>query len=1288
MKRFFYLLVMMLVSFAANAQTDMTDLITNPDFEDTRATNGWTREGSFGVQGNNDFPLKHGGHYMERWNGGNNPIGSGPRISQTISKLPLGVYTLKAVAQNINQGNSGARQTGAFLFVDNGTTTQTTEINLPNDYSVTIVVPDGTLTIGVYLEGCTGNYVCVDNFRLYVSEDADQLRPYCQRYIDQANAVNQHLSTSEQTELDAAVALVQRYASGELTDGMLDALTRLLNAIDAYEYSLASDSNPYEMTGKIENPSFESGAKGWTTDMGPQSNNEFPMKKGSMYLEKWQGDSGVRANASQIVNGVPAGHYTLKVAAQNILQSSSWSTQSGAYIYGESERTAVNSAADYSVNFTAIGGVAEIGFTANPATGNWLAIDNFRLYYRGKASLSEMKSILNKSVQEAQSLITKQMNSNLKTNLENALDQALSASTEDEVNAAAAALKPAVVTARPSVASYQALLDKINATQTELNGVSGSNGRDEAQAVIDAAWAVYNNGNATQEEMDEAAAALPNAVFICRVKNGSGTPPTVKTHPVVIYGCKAAVGRLTATGSNIIESGFCWSENPNPTVFDNHSSDYDEFNGRVYLMPNLKPSTQYYVRAYAMTGTYAVGYGDVVRIITGYESDIRWDPSTRFSWGDTTDERNQACINAFNTALDNLRVWTSIRGYSPYLNVEDRGGSNNTAECGYGGWIGAGFDAAKNPGTMLHENGHGIGVGQHWRYTSWDSPLHYTVYWSGERANRVFAFFENQPDVFDENGEFAYGGNHTVADGDRVHVCYGLSWVTSRIDLLRQAAFYQGMYEDGMPATNDGCCPFYSLESVDTLKYYITNEENGMMTKYLKGDGSRPTYRLASLDEVLTDDSFAWQVHYDAYSGFYQLKNVATGKYMSYTSNFVMRDVANLTPAEDIHLMPCRYMTKIKVGTEEVEIKPYWMGRGNRDIEPEVLAVSSATSSTLKAPKLDFWDSSTTQHWAILSSEQLQNISEIENQFCADRLRQLVAGSKELVATDHTENGTSVDADFQVKIAEAEALCETIDNATDYVAAVRDFTKDITTFLTQVEPLDVAHPLNITFLLDDPDLESGSSWNGDLDLSRSSTQYTAKNFSFTQTTPTLPKGVYRLRAHGFQRPGVLRTAFNEYLNGTNNVTATYTVNNQNKKLCHIAEGAVEERFNEGGTESRVSTFFMPSNVAGAHVYMQHGLYHNDIVYGLTAPTAFKITVSDADAKADYWTVVDGFTIDFYGTKITRTDVTGVPEVEAGAEQASEVEGYYTLSGMKVSQPVENGITIVKYTDGHTTKIYK
>ena len=37
------------------------------------------------------------------------------------------------------------------------------------------------------------------------------------------------------------------------------------------------------------------------------------------------------------------------------------------------------------------------------------------------------------------------------------------------------------------------------------------------------------------------------------------------------------------------------------------------------------------------------------------------------------------------------------------------------------------------------------------------------------------------------------------------------------------------------------------------------------------------------------------------------------------------------------------------------------------------------------------------------------------------------------------------------------------------------------------------------------------------------------------------------------------------------------------------------------------------------------------------------------------------------------------------ELSTEVEGYYNLSGMRLSQPTR-GITIIRFKDGHTMKV--
>ena len=49
----------------------------------------------------------------------------------------------------------------------------------------------------------------------------------------------------------------------------------------------------------------------------------------------------------------------------------------------------------------------------------------------------------------------------------------------------------------------------------------------------------------------------------------------------------------------VITRGFCWSENSNPTIYDNHIDNGSGMGEFSYLITNLTPNTKYYVRAYA-----------------------------------------------------------------------------------------------------------------------------------------------------------------------------------------------------------------------------------------------------------------------------------------------------------------------------------------------------------------------------------------------------------------------------------------------------------------------------------------------------------------------------------------------------------------------------------------------------------------------------------------------------------------------------------------------------------------
>lgn len=137
-----------------------------------------------------------------------------------------------------------------------------------------------------------------------------------------------------------------------------------------------------DQTKSITNPSFESDFDGWVhKSMSIQGNSVFTLKSGNNYVEKWTGRGGAVGNAllQQTLQNLPPGNYELSAAAQNIQEDTPSASQSGAWIFAGTNKTVVSVRDTYKVAFTYITGTVDIGFEANGASGNWLAVDNFKL---------------------------------------------------------------------------------------------------------------------------------------------------------------------------------------------------------------------------------------------------------------------------------------------------------------------------------------------------------------------------------------------------------------------------------------------------------------------------------------------------------------------------------------------------------------------------------------------------------------------------------------------------------------------------------------------------------------------------------------------------------------------------------------------------------------------------------------------------------------------------------------------------------------------------------------------
>ncbi|MCQ2111885.1 MAG: hypothetical protein MJY95_00905 [Bacteroidaceae bacterium] len=187
-----------LLGTAAWAQpVDVTSqYVENPDFAARFAA--WVNPGKFTYNIANTFEGKSGQVWMEKWVSRGNTLGTNTGIYQTLRNLPNGTYTLVAAAKNVDQTKTAQICTGAYLYAGQ----EQTAINVPGDYYVTFTVVNGKADVGVRLKSCNGNWVCIDNFRLYYcGENTDSMAAEQKRVDEQLKAMADKIEKASPTSL-------------------------------------------------------------------------------------------------------------------------------------------------------------------------------------------------------------------------------------------------------------------------------------------------------------------------------------------------------------------------------------------------------------------------------------------------------------------------------------------------------------------------------------------------------------------------------------------------------------------------------------------------------------------------------------------------------------------------------------------------------------------------------------------------------------------------------------------------------------------------------------------------------------------------------------------------------------------------------------------------------------------------------------------------------------------------------------------------------------------------------
>ena len=1028
-------IMMLLMSLAVTAQTDVSQYFlenygfdSNFDYpasstknvaQEIKAIDGWTQDFTMDYTITGVYEFGFGGVFnsgkvpalgYDDETGGGLALSTGweeqMKYYQTVT-LPAGSYTIQVPTYN---GYSSTGGTSLLAWIpSSGSSVKSTVTSYPSSkwtldqISFTLTkTTTGKIQIGYKAASgaSSGSANLVIDYVKLLATDMAVDKTVLKTTIDSANQYYGDGSGNDsdvlKTAIDAAQAVYDD-ASAEMI-GVLEATNNLKEAIENYRKANVSEENPLDCTSYITNPNFESKTEGWTAvNLVAQSNSSFSRKSGTYYLEKWVSSGSVGDGSVRQTISIPNGIYKLTVAAQNYTQSSTSKKNTGAYIFSGDQQTVVYTPNDYSVTFTSVAGRVEIGFVAEGATGNWISVDNFRLYLIGYVDDTVLIAEISRLVENATAILESQMSTSVAKNLQDQIDAAnLIINGTNEYNSEVTlALQNAIAAAQKSVAEYAALNKSVDEAvsvrdsgsmmntsvaadlQASIDAANqildGTNDYSDSvvkqlRAAIDAAKGSIADFQALQKAIDDAQATydpdkedaesllaelttartmvedpastsesirneievLNTAKLLFLVANGSGKKPVVTT--VTDFMIPAAHGGLIrATFESEVsykERGICWSKSKEPTIADHRETAYYNQKGMLFHLKEMQPASIYYARAYAITNTYQVGYGDVIKVVTLPKGSCvgTWDN------GAPDEAANNRCRNAIQETMDYLNEWTAIKGFTLSGHY---GAQTPTADCSYGGWMRIGPNAGNQAiGTVIHETGHGVGVGTTPRWSNCADTRENTTWgkWLGSWANKTLHFLENTTD----EAVFMTGdGTHGWGTGPGI----SYDWFVNGADkdkhtpaqYIGGCALLYSLYIDGLCPTSgySNGVPGYTYNFDDDEEYCIMCEDSE------RGLGDGFVYQRAATtagwkkveNQEQLSDSLKWKIEYVPTQGYYRFKNVATGKYISHSatgSNVTMKSTQTPGATENFQLMPGRKKNYFTINVTKLSYPSYW----------------------------------------------------------------------------------------------------------------------------------------------------------------------------------------------------------------------------------------------------------------------------------------------------------------------------------------------------------------------------
>ena len=213
---------------SVSSPTDVTYEITNSGFE-YRDMTGWNVDGI--AYQNNNWANKSGIGFAEKWQ--YNAGLPNASLTQNLTGLDNGLYELSVYAHNINQRNGDAAGGGMFLEAGGNQT----EIGAYGQYKVRATVTDGTLSVGIRLNGCTGNWIAFDRFGLaFYGDPLDAWRDLLAQAVARAEATQGTIPTAIYNNLNSVVTANNREWSTEAEyEAAIEAIDNATDAAIAFQ---------------------------------------------------------------------------------------------------------------------------------------------------------------------------------------------------------------------------------------------------------------------------------------------------------------------------------------------------------------------------------------------------------------------------------------------------------------------------------------------------------------------------------------------------------------------------------------------------------------------------------------------------------------------------------------------------------------------------------------------------------------------------------------------------------------------------------------------------------------------------------------------------------------------------------------------------------------------------------------------------------------------------------------------------------------------------------------------